>query len=119
MMNMSGPANPTEQRPAPQGVVCAKCQQLNRPGRNVCEGCGAHLHIVCHDCGQRNPRSRSHCLECGHKLHRSRAKRAFRSIFGKNSNNVLLQVILMILGILIGYMLIKTFVNWTPPPPEI
>jgi len=54
-----------------RGVLCAKCEHLCPPGSNVCDECGAHLHVKCHACGQRNPRVATRCTECGQRLHRS------------------------------------------------
>jgi hypothetical protein len=115
---MSGLAKRTEQSSSPEGIVCAKCRHVNARGRNVCASCGAHLHVVCHHCGQRNARSSLQCSECGHNLHRSVAKRAFRGLFPKNSNNLVLQIVLVIIAILVGYMLIHTFSNYRVPAPE-
>lgn len=115
---MSGLAKPTERSSSPEGIVCAKCRHFNGKGRNVCESCGAHLHVVCHHCGQRNSRSQSQCSECGHRLHRSRARRALRGFLPKRSNDLVLQIVLIVIAILIGYALIHLLGNYRAPAPE-
>lgn len=115
---MSGLAKPTKSSSSPDGVVCAKCRHPNGRGRNVCESCGAHLHVVCHHCGQRNSRSSAECSECGHKLHRSRGKHVLRGLLPKRSNQLALQILLMIVAIILGYLLIHTLSNYHAPQPE-
>jgi uncharacterized membrane protein YvbJ len=115
---MSGPERPTDEARAEAEIRCAKCGHRNQRRSNVCESCGAHLHVVCHRCGHRNERSRSKCTECGQKLHRSWLTRASRGILGKNRKLTLLQVILLLIGILVGFAVIYYFSNFKPQEPE-
>jgi hypothetical protein len=112
---MSGLAKPTDQGQPAREIVCAKCGQTNRRGQSVCASCGAHLHILCHHCGSRNTRQAARCTECGHNLHRSLPKRLFRRVFGADSKISLLQIVLLLIGVLIGFTLIVLLTNWQPP----
>ena len=115
---MSGPQKPTEQPPSERDVPCGKCGHLNPRRSNVCASCGAHLYVVCHRCGHRNERAHPRCTECGQKLHRSWLTRASRGVFGKNRKLSLLQLVLLLIGILIGFAAIYYFSNFKPPEPE-
>ena len=114
---MSGLKNPTEEKRSEQ-VVCAKCEHSNPHGCNVCEACGAHLHVVCHHCGNRNPRIQARCLECNHSLHRSRARSLSHRLLGKNRKITTLQLVLLLLGILIGAAAIVFLADMRLPQPE-
>lgn len=128
MMNMSGPEKTTKPLQSGSAVRCAKCGHTNAHGLTECESCGAHLHVLCHKCGHRNERVRSRCTECGHRLHRSLSRRlthrilvknrVFRSIFGRNRTLSLIQIVLLLLGILVGYYAIRYFAEFKPPEPE-
>lgn len=115
---MSGREKPTENAGSTEsgGVVCAKCDHENPRGRNLCESCGAHLHIVCHRCGHRNARVQPRCVECGHKLHRSWWKRGWLS---KDRKMALIQVALLVLGILAGLFFVIYFSEYRLPEPEL
>jgi hypothetical protein len=89
-----------------RSVACAKCGHLNPHGKNVCDKCGAHLHVVCHHCGYHNVRARARCIECNHQLHRSWFKRVSQRLSGKRGKISLFQIILLILGIAIGLLAI-------------
>jgi hypothetical protein len=105
MKNMSGSLKRTEGHGAAE-VACAKCDHRNAHGRNVCESCGAHLHVVCHHCGRRNARAQARCLECDHTLHRSRPGSLVRGLFGKTRDISTLQLVLLLIGVVIGGCLI-------------
>ena len=105
---MSGPEKPTEQATSRHGVLCAKCEHLNVQSRNVCEFCGAHLHVVCHSCGHRNERVRTRCVDCGHRLHRSWTSR-LTNAFGKDRKMTVIQTVLLVIGILVGIAVVVLF----------
>ena len=118
MTNMNGSEKPTEQPAVERDIPCGKCGHRNPRRVNVCAACGSHLHVVCQRCGHRNERVRSRCAECGQRLHRSRLTRASRSIFGKNRELSLFQLVLLLIGVLIGFAAIYYLSNYKPPEPE-
>jgi hypothetical protein len=115
---MTGLPKPTEDGPAVTGVTCAKCEHLNPHGHSTCEVCGAHLHVVCHHCGHRNERVRTRCSECHHHLHRSFWKRLSHRLTGKKGKISLFQIILLLIGILIGIGAIIFFAEMRLPEPQ-
>ncbi len=98
---------PREER----GVLCAKCDHLNPPGSKVCGECGAHLFVACHYCGHKNRRVDAVCSQCGHHLHRSMWRRLQRKILGQNSKILVIEGVLLVLVVLIGYKLIVNLVE--------
>lgn len=89
-----------------RGVLCAKCEHLNAPGRGTCSRCGGHLYVSCHDCGARNERIRSRCTSCGRRMHRSFMEKYFRRV-SKNTRHVTpLQVVLFIVALGIVFAVI-------------
>ena len=119
---MTGLEKSTETIQSSRAVLCAKCEHLNPPRLNVCERCGAHLHVVCHSCGHRNSRVKTRCVECNHRLHRSSISRVRQLLFGKNRKMFLIQAILLVTAILIGgallYFSMDFSVNFRPPPEQ-
>lgn len=97
--------------PAQHGVLCAKCEHLCSPGSNVCEECGAHLHVKCHACGQRNPRVAARCSECGQRLHRSFGEHWLKKLKPKRMKLTLLQLALAALVAFGTYKLIVKLLN--------
>jgi len=63
------PAAPPIQK-AERGVLCARCDHLNRGGATVCERCKSELFIKCAYCGEMNLRALENCGKCKHHLHR-------------------------------------------------
>jgi predicted amidophosphoribosyltransferase len=94
-----------------RGVLCAKCEHLCPPGSNVCDECGAHLHVKCHACGQRNPRVAARCAECGQRLHRSFWERRLKKLKPKRMKITLLQLALAVLAAFGTYKIIVKLLN--------
>lgn len=92
--------------PAQRGVLCAKCEHLCPPDSNVCEECGAHLHVKCHACAQRNLRVATRCTECGQRLHRSFWERWQKKLKPKRMKLTLWQLALAVLAAFGTYKII-------------
>lgn len=64
---------PSQTAPQPEhnerGLLCARCEHLNRLGQTQCEKCGAHLFVVCRHCGHENQRVHTRCRQCHRRLH--------------------------------------------------
>jgi hypothetical protein len=54
-----------------KGILCRKCNHLNRGTATKCSRCDSHLHIKCKKCGGRNERIHDNCHSCGQVLHES------------------------------------------------
>jgi hypothetical protein len=104
------PSNP-DSPVAERGVLCAKCDHLNPPGSKVCEECGARLFVACHYCGHKNRRVDAACAQCGHHLHRSVWRRWQRKILGQNVKLLVIEAILFVILVVIGFKLIIHFVE--------
>jgi hypothetical protein len=80
-------ASDTTQTPrsTAKGILCAKCQHVNRPGSTTCSVCNSHLHIKCNDCGAVNERAIDSCRICGRSLHRSAARRLLSRLSTKRN----------------------------------
>ena len=62
-------------RKSAKGILCAKCEHVNKAGATTCSVCRAHLHVKCNDCGAVNERALNHCRTCGRNLHRTALQR--------------------------------------------
>lgn len=64
----------TEQRSSPiggpkgRGVLCIKCDHLNRGERDVCRRCGGELYVKCPKCGTKTPQVYTRCQVCRTKV---------------------------------------------------
>ena len=94
--------------PLPSAVLCAKCEHVCLPGSNVCDECGAHLHVKCHACGQSNLRVSVRCSECGQRLHRTFWERWRKKLTPKRMKLTLLQ---LALAAVVGYGTYKLIVK--------
>jgi hypothetical protein len=68
-----------------KGVLCAKCEHVNKPGSTTCSVCRSHLHVKCNDCGEVNERVLNTCRHCGRSLHRSAARRLLSRVATKRN----------------------------------
>lgn len=93
-----------------KGVLCAKCNHLNKPRSTKCSVCGSHLHIKCNDCGARNERFYSQCQECGRRLHKPTVERMQRTVFNQASKITLPQIALLI-GVVALIVLLAVALN--------
>jgi hypothetical protein len=59
----------------------------------------------------------SRCAECGRSLHRSPLKRLRRSLSQGKRKLILLQAILLIIAIMVGWKLIVFFAEFRMPEP--
>lgn len=89
-----------------RGVLCAKCNHVNPPGRTLCNRCGSHLFITCNDCGHQSERSVTRCRKCGRRLHRSALQKLGVRFFGKSMKPSLTAVLLFIAGVAIAFGII-------------
>jgi hypothetical protein len=80
-----------------KGILCAKCNHLNKPGSTKCTRCESHLHIKCNDCGARNERVYSRCQTCGRRLHKSAMEKMHASVFKHGAKVTPFQIALLIL----------------------
>lgn len=99
---VSGVPTPSDTTQTPlstaKGILCAKCEHVNKPGSTTCGVCRSHLHVKCNDCGAVNERARNHCRNCGHSLHRSAARRLV-SRMAKKRNRIKPTFILLMFAI--------------------
>src|ERR1041385_1198368 len=80
-----------------KGVLCAKCNNLNRPGAQKCSHCESHLYIKCKDCGAHTERINSRCHECGHRLHKSTLEKMSSRTFRQNTRITPIQIGLLLI----------------------
>ena len=97
------------------GVVCAKCGELNPPGKNTCSRCGARTYISCPHCGHANERAKTVCGECGRRLHRSPWRRWRKRLFGQRPKITPFQILLLLFFVLLAYKTIIFFAEYRPP----
>ena len=112
---MSNPESGLTAPPSERGVLCAKCDHLNPPGSKACEECGDHLYVACHYCGHKNRRVDAVCAECGHHLHRSLWRRWQRKFLGQNRKILIVELILLVIVVVVGFNLIVRLVEYKPP----
>ena len=101
-----------------KGILCPKCQHLNRPGSTKCSVCESHLHIKCNDCGARNERVSSRCHECGRRLHKSVFEKMQRSVFNHGSKITVWQAALLVLAVVAIFLLILAVNKFRIPIPQ-
>jgi len=91
-----------------KGILCAKCEHVNKAGSTTCSRCRAHLHIKCNDCGTVNERALNHCRNCGRNLHRTTLQRFASKLDRSRAKIKPLPVLLlfMVTGI-IFYLVVK------------
>lgn len=115
---MNDPRNDPQLEPPPpkarKGVLCAKCEHLNPPGRDVCEYCHAHLHLSCKHCGHRNERARTRCRQCGHRLHRGFFFQLRRKLFQDKHRYVMVYLPFTILVAYLAYRVIIFIADYSP-----
>lgn len=102
--NDNTPPTPAQDR----GVLCPKCEHLNRWGTNECRRCGAHLYVSCVSCGAKNERVRTRCSQCGRRLHRGLTDVTSRFPRKKFKIN-LVEIILFLIVIGFAYKMIGFF----------
>ncbi|MCF7668894.1 MAG: hypothetical protein K9N48_03855 [Verrucomicrobia bacterium] len=90
-----------------KGILCAKCEHLNRRGTETCRRCGSALYITCKHCKTKNPRVTTKCSNCKHSLHRSRRNRFLRKWMPKRQRKVAGQVAL---GVAVGFIVYKIII---------
>ena len=108
---MSNPESGLTAPPSERGVLCAKCDHLNPPGSKACEECGAHLYVACHYCGHKNRRVDAVCTECGRSLWR----RWQRKFLGQNRKILIVELILLVIVVVVGFNIIVRLVEYKPP----
>lgn len=101
-----------------EAVKCSACGHLNAKRQSRCESCGVHLYVSCRRCGRGNERTLSRCVECGSKLHRSWVKRSSGRLFGVGRQISVIQIVLLVLAILVGFLLVIKLAGFSSPPPE-
>jgi len=96
---------------AERRVLCPKCEHLNALERDVCSRCGTRLYICCRHCGTKTDRAHPSCRGCGKPLPTSvwaSIKSDFKRSLGKLRIE---QIILLVLGIGLGFALIVYFIE--------
>ena len=84
-------------KPGAKGVLCAKCNHLNRPGASKCSRCESHLYVKCNDCGARTERVHSRCQSCGRRLHKSFFEKMNSRMFRQNARVTPIQLVLLLI----------------------
>lgn len=84
-----------------KGILCAKCNHVNRAGSTKCSRCESHLHIKCNDCGARNERIYSRCQTCGRRLHKSTFEKINARMFMHTAKITPVQMLLLIVTVAI------------------
>lgn len=101
-----------------KGVLCAKCNHLNKPGSTKCSVCESHLHIKCNDCGHRNERVYTRCQSCGRRLHKSVFEKMHRQVFDHRAKITPFQIVLLLVAVAVVYIVIE-WVNKFRMPSHI
>jgi hypothetical protein len=95
-------------RVSAKGILCAKCEHVNKSGSTTCSVCRAHLHIKCNDCGTVNERVLNSCKNCGRKLHRTAVQKILNRASKSRSKIKPLPVLLLFIVVsVIFYLVIK------------
>jgi hypothetical protein len=89
-----------------RGILCAKCEHVNRLGDTNCGICGAHLYINCHACGTQNQRVNIRCSECKRSMHRSIFDADGKSKSFKKTRYKAWQFILLMIVVYVVYKII-------------
>ncbi len=106
---------PAKKPARPEALVpCAKCEEMNPGGSSRCGFCGAHLYVSCHHCGHSNQRVFSRCTHCGERLHRSLWRRWRKKLFPDRSKLTPFQLLALIIGVVVTYLIILKLTNLTP-----
>ena len=84
-------------QPGAKGVLCAKCNHLNRVSASKCSRCEAHLYVKCNDCGTHTERVHTCCQSCGRRLHKSFFEKMNGRMFRQNARVTPLQVVLLLI----------------------
>ncbi len=100
-----------------KGILCPKCNHVNKPGSTKCSHCESHLHIKCNDCGARNERVYSRCQACGRRLHKSALEKMHASVFNHGAKVTPFQVALLIVAVSVIFLVVIAINKVNLPNP--
>ena len=91
-----------------KGILCPKCNHLNRPHSTKCSRCDSHLHVKCKDCGAHNERIHTRCQTCGRRLHKGVFERVNSRIFARGARVTPFQLVLLGFFAITAFYLVVT-----------
>jgi hypothetical protein len=98
-----------------KGVLCAKCEHVNKPGSTTCSVCRSHLHVKCKDCGAINERVLTTCRSCGRKLHRNAFQKLTATLSRSRSQFKPSFVILLLIIVAVVFYMVITLTHMPMP----
>lgn len=102
-----------------KGILCPKCNHVNRPGSTKCSRCESHLHVKCKDCGAHNERVYNRCHSCGRRLHLSVFARLNNRLLAQKARITPMQIVwLLIFAAAAFYFVMKIDDIKLPTPTE-